>query len=99
MLLGRVTDTQDISGATLEEHEVTVQEEEVRRVIASFVGEYMQVPPMYSVYFLPKVKNGWIAAATPEMGMVWSQLLPGPVRTVLNSPSPPSTMFLSPLTC
>ena len=54
---------------------------------------------MYSVYFLPKVKNGWIAAATPEMGMVWSQILPGPVRTVLNSHSQPSTMFLSPLTC
>ena len=48
LLLGRVTDTQEIAGATLEEHEVTVQEEEVRRVIASFVGEYMQVPPMYS---------------------------------------------------
>lgn len=48
MLLGKTTDTQDISGAVLQECEVTVTEEEVRAVIESFVGESMQVPPMYS---------------------------------------------------
>lgn len=46
--LGCVTDTQDISGHILEEHPVTVTGKETREVIASFEGESMQVPPMYS---------------------------------------------------
>lgn len=48
MLLGTVTDTQDVSGEVLEQNEVDVTEQEVRSVIMSFVGDYMQVPPMYS---------------------------------------------------
>ena len=48
MLLGKVTDTQDISGEVLEEHEVTVTKEAVEEAVMSFVGDYMQVPPMYS---------------------------------------------------
>lgn len=48
MLLGKVTDTQDISGEVLEEHEVNVTEEEVIGAIESFIGEYQQIPPMYS---------------------------------------------------
>ena len=48
MLLGKVTDTQDISGTVLKEHEVTVSEEEVHAAVMSFVGDIMQVPPMYS---------------------------------------------------
>jgi len=48
MLLGKVTDTQDISGTVLEEHEVNVTEEEVREAVLSFKGDIMQVPPMYS---------------------------------------------------
>lgn len=48
MLLGTVTDTQDISGAVLEKREVRVTEEEVTAAIQSFVGDYMQIPPMYS---------------------------------------------------
>ena len=46
--LGIVTDTQDASGTILRESKVEVSPEEVRRVIASFVGDSMQVPPMYS---------------------------------------------------
>ncbi len=46
--LGLVTDTQDISGRVLEEREVFVSVGEVKKVIASFTGEIMQVPPMYS---------------------------------------------------
>lgn len=46
--LGLTTDTQDISGTTLKRHEVNVDTEEVIRCIQSFVGEYMQIPPMYS---------------------------------------------------
>ena len=42
------TDTQDMTGTILSEKPVTVTEEEVRETVASFVGEQMQVPPMYS---------------------------------------------------
>lgn len=48
MLLGIMTDTQDITGRILEQKEVVVTEEEVRAAILNFVGDYMQVPPMYS---------------------------------------------------
>lgn len=48
MLLGKVTDTQDISGEILEENEVEVTKEAVTEAIMSFVGDYMQIPPMYS---------------------------------------------------
>ena len=46
--LGIDTDTQDMSGTVLEERPVNVTEEEVRKVLKSFVGEQLQVPPMYS---------------------------------------------------
>ena len=48
LLLGKTTDTQDISGRVEMERPVTVTEEEVRACAASFTGEQMQVPPMYS---------------------------------------------------
>ncbi|MBQ6845403.1 MAG: tRNA pseudouridine(55) synthase TruB [Agathobacter sp.] len=48
LLLGRETDTQDVTGEILNEREVVVSEEEVRMAIMSFVGNYEQVPPMYS---------------------------------------------------
>lgn len=47
-LLGRVTDTQDSSGRTLEEYPVTCSGEEVRQCLLSFQGEQSQIPPMYS---------------------------------------------------
>ena len=48
LLLGRETDTEDTSGQTLKEREVTVTEEEIRDIILSFQGSYDQIPPMYS---------------------------------------------------
>ena len=49
LLLGKTTDTQDISGEVLEEKDPgDLTEEEVRSCIESFIGEYDQVPPMYS---------------------------------------------------
>lgn len=49
LLLGKTTDTQDISGEVLEERDPgNLTEEEVRSCIESFIGEYDQVPPMYS---------------------------------------------------
>lgn len=49
LLLGTTTDTQDITGQILEEKESGyLTEEEVRACIAGYVGEYEQLPPMYS---------------------------------------------------
>lgn len=47
--LGVATDTEDMTGTPIEEvDEVSVTEEQVASVLASFVGEIDQVPPMYS---------------------------------------------------
>ncbi len=48
MLLGITTDTEDISGKVIEEKAVNVNEEQLINAINSFVGEYDQIPPMYS---------------------------------------------------
>ena len=48
LLLGKTTDTQDISGQVLSEAEVSVSEEETREAVLSFLGVYDQIPPMYS---------------------------------------------------
>ena len=48
LLLGKTTDTEDSSGKILTETKVNATEEEVEEVIYSFVGEYDQIPPMYS---------------------------------------------------
>ncbi len=47
LLLGVETDTQDTTGRILAEHPVEVSREEVCAGALSFVGEYLQVPPMY----------------------------------------------------
>ena len=48
LLLGVETDTLDISGKVLNEAAVEVSEEQICEAIHTFVGEIMQVPPMYS---------------------------------------------------
>ena len=48
LLLGVRTDTQDTEGETLEERPVECTEAEVKEAIMSFVGDYDQIPPMYS---------------------------------------------------
>ena len=49
MLLGMTTDTQDITGRILEEKSTeTLTADKVREVIESFIGDYDQIPPMYS---------------------------------------------------
>ncbi|MBR0409901.1 MAG: tRNA pseudouridine(55) synthase TruB [Eubacterium sp.] len=48
LLLGRTTDTEDTSGTVLSRSPVTVSEEEIRRILKSFEGDYEQIPPMYS---------------------------------------------------
>lgn len=48
LLLGKTSDTEDASGKILSECEVTVEEDELKNAIYSFVGVYDQIPPMYS---------------------------------------------------
>ena len=48
LLLGIVTDTQDVGGTVLSERPVSCSGEEAVRCLKSFQGEQMQVPPMYS---------------------------------------------------
>lgn len=49
LLLGKETDTQDISGKVLSEKSTSsLTEDEVREAVLSFQGEYAQIPPMYS---------------------------------------------------
>jgi len=46
---GIVTDTQDISGEVIEQHEVVdITKEILAQTIMSFVGKQQQIPPMYS---------------------------------------------------
>lgn len=47
-ILGKTTDTLDAEGKVLTETNVSCAEEEIRRAVMSFVGECMQIPPMYS---------------------------------------------------
>lgn len=46
--LGIKTTTEDISGDVIEKKNVNASEDEVKSAINSFVGEYNQIPPMYS---------------------------------------------------
>jgi tRNA pseudouridine55 synthase len=46
--LGIVTDTQDITGTVLKSFPVTADRDQVMDTILSFIGEYDQLPPMYS---------------------------------------------------
>ena len=48
MTLGITTDTEDHTGEVLEQKPVECTAEEITAAINSFVGEYEQIPPMYS---------------------------------------------------
>lgn len=49
MLLGVETDTQDMTGRVVKENSLSgIDREKVTRAAAGFVGEYEQIPPMYS---------------------------------------------------
>lgn len=48
LLLGVETDTQDITGRVLAERKAETTEDRVRAVCEGFLGDYEQIPPMYS---------------------------------------------------
>lgn len=67
MLLGLCTDTEDISGKVLARHEVSADEATIRGIIMSFVGEYDQIPPMYSAIKINGKKLYELARAGQEI--------------------------------
>ncbi|CUX42602.1 tRNA pseudouridine(55) synthase TruB [Clostridium sp. C105KSO13] len=49
LLLGKTTDTQDITGHVLEERDTSfLTESQIKECIQGYIGEYEQLPPMYS---------------------------------------------------
>lgn len=67
LLLGVETDTQDKTGSVLRESPVTVTEEEVSRACLSFLGDYDQIPPMYSALKVDGKKLYELARAGKEV--------------------------------
>lgn len=67
LLLGKVTDTQDISGKVLEEHPVLMEEEQAVEAVLSFLGSYEQIPPMYSALKVNGKKLYELARAGKEV--------------------------------
>ena len=67
LLLGVETDTQDMTGQILAENPAEVSEEEVRKVCESFLGDYEQIPPMYSALKVNGKKLYELARAGKEV--------------------------------
>ncbi len=67
MLLGIDTDTQDTTGEILSRREVTVTEQEITQAVMSFVGDYQQIPPMYSALKVNGKKLYELARAGKEV--------------------------------
>ena len=56
LAFGSETDTQDAGGTVTRQTEYCFREEDARRAIQSFTGEYEQTPPMYSAVKIGGVK-------------------------------------------
>lgn len=67
LLLGVETDTQDITGRVLAERKVETEEDQVRAVCAGFLGDYEQIPPMYSALKVDGKKLYELARAGREV--------------------------------
>lgn len=65
--LGLSTDTQDMSGEVLKTSPIEVSKEQIKEVVASFVGECMQIPPMYSAVKVNGKKLYELARAGKEV--------------------------------
>ncbi|OON91504.1 MAG: tRNA pseudouridine(55) synthase TruB [Candidatus Epulonipiscium fishelsonii] len=48
VILGANTTTEDITGEIVETFPVNVTKEQIQSIVDSFIGEYIQIPPMYS---------------------------------------------------
>lgn len=68
LLLGKTTDTLDITGTVVSENEVSVTEEDFVRALDKFRGVIMQVPPMYSAKSVDGVRLYDLARQGIEVG-------------------------------
>lgn len=78
MLLGVVTDTQDTTGAVIKENREAAGElsqEAVTKAVLGFLGDYSQIPPMYSALKVDGKKLYELARAGKEI-----ERKPRPVR-------------------
>ncbi len=48
IMLGKATDTEDITGTVIKTAQVNVTNNDIKRVLEEFVGQISQIPPMYS---------------------------------------------------
>ncbi|MBS6954988.1 MAG: tRNA pseudouridine(55) synthase TruB [Enterocloster asparagiformis] len=70
LLLGRDTDTQDTTGLTLSSDEagaMALDAEQVRQAVMGFLGDYDQIPPMYSALKVDGKKLYELARAGKEV--------------------------------
>lgn len=70
LLLGRDTDTQDTTGETVfadEAGALALEEERVREAVMGFLGDYDQIPPMYSALKVDGKKLYELARAGKEV--------------------------------
>lgn len=67
LLLGITTDTEDTSGQVTCTKDVCVDKDRLRSIIEGFVGEYDQIPPMYSAIKIDGKKLYEIARAGKEV--------------------------------
>lgn len=67
LFLGVSTDTQDTTGEVLRERSVEASEEQVREAVLGFIGDYEQVPPMYSALKVDGKKLYELARAGKEV--------------------------------
>ena len=68
LLLGTETDTEDTTGTVLETKDTSgLAEDEVQDVVLSFIGDYAQVPPMYSALKVDGKKLYELARAGKEI--------------------------------
>ena len=70
LLLGRDTDTQDTTGETVfadEAGALALDEERVREAVMGFLGDYDQIPPMYSALKVDGKKLYELARAGKEV--------------------------------
>lgn len=70
MLLGVTTDTQDTTGAVLSQNRegaMALTDEEIRRTVIGFKGDYAQIPPMYSALKVDGKKLYELARAGKEI--------------------------------
>ena len=78
LILGKVTDTQDVTGNIIDENDPNVSTEQLAVVLNSFVGEIQQIPPMYSAIkhngkkLYELARNGITVERTPRTVNIYS---------------------------